>query len=79
MSKDPAAVAFGRKGGKAGTGAAKRRPPAHYRKMARARAKKRAEVITERVVFHPDEDIPLTISLNKVPRWSFTEKRGRKP
>jgi len=38
--KDSAAVALGRKGGTAGTGAAKRRPPEHYRKMAKARLAK---------------------------------------
>ena len=37
MSKNPHAAALGAKGGKAGVGAAKRRSPAHYRKMVRAR------------------------------------------
>jgi hypothetical protein len=41
--KDPAAVSLGRKGGKAGTGASKRRSAEHYRKMVEAREKKAAE------------------------------------
>ena len=38
--KDPAAVSLGRKGGKAGKGASKRRSAEHYRKMVEARKKK---------------------------------------
>ena len=34
-------AANGRKGGKSGTGAAKRRPPEHYAKMNEAKKKKR--------------------------------------
>ncbi len=34
-------AALGKKGGEAGTGEMKRRPPAHYQVMVRARAKKR--------------------------------------
>jgi hypothetical protein len=45
--KDPAAVSLGRKGGKAGTGAAKRRSAKHYRKMVEARKKKAAEAQSE--------------------------------
>jgi len=37
MSKNLHAAALGAKGGKAGVGASKRRSPAHYRKMVRAR------------------------------------------
>jgi len=44
QSKNPAAVSLGRLGGKAGTGASKRRDPEHYRtislKAAAARRKK---------------------------------------
>jgi hypothetical protein len=40
--KCPTASEIGRKGGTAGTGTAKRRPPEHYRKMVEARKKKRA-------------------------------------
>jgi hypothetical protein len=41
--KDPAAVSLGRKGGKAGTGASKRRSAEHYRRMVDAREKKTSE------------------------------------
>lgn len=36
-AKNPAAVSLGRRGGKAGTGAAKRRSAEHYKRMAAAR------------------------------------------
>jgi hypothetical protein len=39
--KNPAAVALGKLGGKAGTGAAKRRSAAFYREQGKARAMKR--------------------------------------
>jgi hypothetical protein len=39
--KDPAAVALGRKGGKAGTGESKRRSGEHYRQMQEKSAEAR--------------------------------------
>jgi hypothetical protein len=38
-----AAAAMGKKGGRAGTGASKRRNPAHYKKMSAAGVKARRE------------------------------------
>lgn len=54
IDKDPAAVSLGRKGGRAGTGASKRRSAEHYRRMVEAREKK-----TEK----PSGLIPITPSL----------------
>jgi hypothetical protein len=41
IGKDPAAVSLGRKGGKAGKGAAKKRSAEFYREQGKARAEKR--------------------------------------
>lgn len=43
MTEGPTASEIGRKGGKAGKGAAKRRSAEHYRKMVEARDKKAPE------------------------------------
>jgi hypothetical protein len=45
MSKPPREylASIGRKGGQAGKGGAKRRPPEHYRRMAEIRAANRAQ------------------------------------
>lgn len=51
--KNPAAVALGRSGGKAGTGASKRRSPEHYQRLKNAKqqlasARRRANDMAER-------------------------------
>ena len=54
--KDPAAVSLGRKGGKAGTGAAKKRSAAFYREQGKARALKRwAKVRAEKTAAEKKE------------------------
>jgi hypothetical protein len=54
--KDPSAVALGRKGGQAGTGAAKKRSPEFYREQGKARAEKRwAKVRAEKAATEKKE------------------------